>query len=105
MGMKLRHTLHHRDQDRLHRKGRSGYMLTILPPPAPRSVQHHVERSPLSLPFLQWEERIWEGHSPSLPSVVGCLVGATTLWSCPKGTAGLNHWESDCEGEEGRGLQ
>lgn len=55
MKVKLKNLLYHRDQDRLHGKGkRSGYRLMACL--SPRPTQHHVERSLLSLWFLQWEK-------------------------------------------------
>lgn len=60
--------------------------------------------------FLQWEKRAQggqlvslstggrEGHSVGVPSL-NLLIGIVGE------SPGLNHWESDYEGEKGRGLQ
>ena len=68
---------HHRNQEKLHRKGRSDYMLNMLA--LPRAVQHHMERSPLSLPFLWGKKESGRDIQPIIPSVGDCLVGAPTL--------------------------
>lgn len=72
-----------RDQDRsFYECRRSSYRMTALP--APRPSQHHVEISPQSLQFFQWEESLGDNQSP-------CTVGATwypLLWSHPRGTIG-----------------
>ena len=67
----------HRNQEKLHRKGRSGYMLSTLA--LPRAVQHHKERSPLSLLFLQRKRESGRDIQPIIPSAGDCLMGAPTL--------------------------
>lgn len=80
-------------------------MLSMLA--LPRAVQHYMERSPLSLLFIQGKRESGRDIQPIIPSV-GIAWWEPLLWSCPMGitgeSAGLNYWESDCEREEGRSL-
>jgi len=74
-------------------------------------VQHQAKRCPLSLWLLQWGKRTWWGvrekTTPAFQHWV-CFVGATTLilhdGDC-RGIFRINHWESDCDREGGRGEQ
>lgn len=95
MGMRLKHTLYHKDQDRLYWRGKwNGYMMTAL-------------RSSRPVQFLQWKREPRNTTSTAF-SILGHVMGVPTLIvyhrDC-RGSVGLNNWESDCDGEEGRGLQ
>lgn len=67
---------------------------------SPRPVQHHAERSPLSLRFFWWKTKA---------RVHIQLLLAAPLLIFPqrdcRGTIGLDHGESDCDGGEERRLQ
>lgn len=67
-----------------------------------------MESPPLRLQFLQWEWRA-QGRTTNSPSIVGHIMGAPTLLSshedCREICIMLNHWECDCDEEEGKGLQ
>lgn len=69
--------------------------------------QHHAKKFPLSLQFLQWEERARADKHPCPdPSTVGHFVRTTTLILPHEDTREpvvLNHWESDCERKGGEG--
>lgn len=70
----------------------------------PQTVQH-FERGLLGLLFLQRKRESGRDSQPIIPGAGDCLVGAL-LWSCPRDyreSAGLNYWESGCEGERGGG--
>lgn len=75
--------------------------------PSPRPVQHHVERSPLHLWFVQGIKKAQGGHKA--PWALWVTSWEPLLWSCLMWTleesVGLNHWESDCDGGGARGLQ
>lgn len=66
-----------------------------------------MQKGPPGLSFLQWEREHSRGQ-PAPPSIVHQFAGAPTLIS-PHRTAeesmGLSLWESDCDGEAGKGLQ
>ena len=73
---------------------------------SPKPAQHHVARSPLSLWFLQWKTEPKEDNQ--LPPAFRVTLWEALLWSCTMRIAGesvgLNHCESDCDGEgEGGG--
>lgn len=69
--------------------------------------QHHAKKFPLSLQFLQWEERARADKQPCPdPSTVGHFVRTTMLILPHEDTREsvvLNHWESDCERKGGEG--
>ena len=80
MGVRLKHPLHHRDQDRLRWKGIRGAATHCQP------AQHRMERSPLGPWFLQWEKRAQQEH-PAPPALRVTLWEAP-LWSCLMRMAG-----------------
>lgn len=69
----------------------------------PKTAQHNNERSPVQ--FLQWEGRTWSGHPASLASFLesSCQPHPTEITG--KFACGLDHCESDCNGEGSRSLQ
>lgn len=66
--------------------------------PSHRSVQHHMERSSLSLQLLQWEHRTWEDGQTPRPALWAALW-ELLLWYHIMGiteeSGGLNYWEAD----------
>lgn len=74
--------------------------------PYPKNAQHCAEFSPeSSVPAVGKEN---PRRTTSFPSI-GITLWEPLLWSPTMGIAGesvrLNHWESDCDEEEGRSLQ
>ena len=55
-------------------------MLSMLA--LPRAVQHYMERSPLSLLFIQGKRESGRDIQPIIPSV-GIAWWEPLLWSCP----------------------
>lgn len=69
---------------------------------------NHVEGSPLSLQFLQWEKRAQGRQSVSMPSLrllCGSLYSDLSPWRFSRESARLSHWESDYGGDVGKGLK
>lgn len=96
--------LHHRDQEDCIRRLRE--VATHWPHrPSPRTVRHHVERSPPSLWFLQWEKSTRATPTPAL----WVALQEALFWSCTTRTVGesgeFNHWKSDGDREVGEGWQ
>lgn len=99
MGVKPKHPLHHRDYIR---RREAAYMFTAFP--LPKASVAPSGESPLSLWFLQWEKRT-EGGQPVPSSIVRAFARAPILilhHEIAGQSAGLNHWESDCEREGAR---
>lgn len=94
--------MHHREEDRVHEKGkRSGWMLSASPHHE-AGLAPHWEISPEpTVPSVGKESPT--GHS----SIVGCFLGAPTPVSMGivGELAGLDPWESACDGEVERSWQ
>ena len=74
--MRLKHPLHHRDQDRLHYKSKgSSYVLTTLPlRQASAAPRENVSESPVLAVGKKYT-----GDHQLPPNNVDCFVGASTL--------------------------
>lgn len=100
MEVKLKHLLYHRDQENCIGKVRKVAILWHCP--SPRPTQHHMERSLLSLWFLQWGKG--GGFQPP-PSVLGHFMESHTLVSTTRIAGSL--WaqsEKFYYDKEGRGV-
>lgn len=103
MGVKLKHPLHHRDQDCIRRVKEVAMLTAFLPTQTSVAPCREVFPEPRVVPDRKESPRVISSFTPS---IVSHFVEAL-LWLCPVGTAGesvrLDYWESHHDREGGKG--